>query len=97
MLKAGLARAVELIPGKTEAKLMVEICSGQVMFYRGEDVDCAFIDARFSGVVDFADQKLFTEEALKVTEEVLGLIPGNANLTFSCYDAWGTRGTLLGR
>lgn len=96
-LKSGLARAVELIPGKGEAALMVELCAEQVMFYRGEDVDCAFIDARFSGAVGFADKRRFTEAALGLTEEVLGLLPGNANLTFSCYAEWGTRGTLLAR
>lgn len=96
-LKAGLARAVELIPGKTEGKLMVELCGNQTMFYRGEVGDFAFIDAKFSGAVGFDDKKRFAEAALKLAEDVLGLPRGNANLTISCYGEWGTMGTLLGR
>lgn len=96
-LKAGLARAVELIPGKTESKLMVELCGAQTMFYRGEVGDFAFVDAKFSGQVDFAYKKRFAEAALKLAEAVLGLPPGNANLTITCYGEWGTQGTLLGR
>lgn len=96
-LKAGLARAVELIPGKDESKLMVELAAGQAMYYRGEAGEFAFIDARFSGAVDFADKKRFTEAALGLCEQVLDLAPGDANLTISCYDEWGTKGTLLAR
>lgn len=96
-LKAGLARAVELIPGKKEALLMVEIAAGQTMFYRGERGDFAFIDARFSGEIPFEQQKTFTEAAIKTAAEVLGLSVDSVNLTFLCFDAWGTKGTLLGR
>lgn len=96
-LKAGLARAAELIPGKTENKLMVELCGKQTMFYRGEVGNFAFIDAKFSGQVGFADKKRFAEAALKLTEDVLGLPHGNANLTFTCHGEWGAQGTLLAR
>lgn len=96
-LKDGLARAVELIPGKDESKLMVELAGGLAMYYRGAAGEFAFIDAKFSGAVDFADKKRFTETALAVCEQVLDLRPGDANLTFSCYDEWGIKGTLLAR
>ncbi len=96
-LKAGLARAVELIPGKKEAVLMVEIAAGQTMFYRGERGDFAFIDARFSGEIPFEQKKIFTEAAIKTAAEVLGLSVDSVNLTFLCFSDWGTKGTLLGR
>lgn len=96
-LKSELARAVELIPGKKEALLMVEIVAGQTMFYRGERGDFAFIDARFSGDIPFEHKKIFTEAAFKTVAEVLGLNEESVNLTFSCFSDWGTKGTLLGR
>lgn len=96
-LKAELARATELVPGKKEALLMVELAAGQTMFYRGQEGDFAFIDARFSGEVPFAEQKIFTEAAIAAAAEVLGLKTEDINLTFSCFNSWGTRGTLVGR
>lgn len=97
LLKTELARAVETVPGKSEATLMIELCGEQVMFYRGAEGDFAFIDARFSGAVVFEDKKRFTEAALCRVEEVLGLERGNANLTFTAYSDWGTKGTLFSR
>lgn len=96
-LKAGLGRAVEQIPGKSESVLMVEFVGEQMMFYRGETGDFAFIDVRFSGSVDFDDKKRFTENVFLLTERVLGIKQGNANLTITNFSDWGTKGTLLGR
>ena len=39
--KSGLAEIIGLIPGKTEAALMVEVDDGLTMFFQGEKRDLA--------------------------------------------------------
>ncbi len=96
-LKSGLAHATELIPGKTEAKLMLELDGGKVMFFQGEQRPLAYVDAKFSGPTDFADRARFTEAVFALCAEVLAIPADSVYLTYTRFDEWGTGGTLKGR
>lgn len=95
--KAGAAAVIGLIPGKTEAALMIEVDDGLTMFFKGEKRALAYIDAKFSGDTDFEHKKSFTEAISKLTQQVCGLPQEAVYLTYSVFDEWGTRGTLFAR
>lgn len=95
--KAGLAEVIGLIPGKTEASLMVEVDDGLTMYFKGERRDLAYLDAKFSGETDFEHKKQFTEAVCRLAQKVCELPPDSVYLTYSVFKEWGTKGTLMAR
>ncbi len=96
-LKGGLAEATMLIPGKTEAALMIELADGLDMYFQGIKRELAYVDAKFSGSVDFEYKQRFTAAVFGLLDEVCGLADDSVYLTFSEFDSWGTRGELKAR
>lgn len=95
--KSGLAEIIGLIPGKTEAALMVEVDDGLTMYFKGEKRGLAYLDAKFSGDTEFEHKKQFTEAACALAQKVCGLPQDAVYLTYSVFSEWGTKGTLLAR
>jgi hypothetical protein len=95
--KSGLAEIIGLIPGKTEAALMVEVDDGLTMFFQGEKRDLAYLDAKFSGDTEFEHKKQFTEAVFALTQKVCTLPQDAVYLTYSVFSEWGTGGTLKAR
>ena len=95
--KAGLAEIIGLIPGKTEAALMVEVDDGLTMYFKGEKRGLAYLDAKFSGDTEFEHKKNFTEAACRLAGRVCGLPENAVYLTYSVFNEWGTGGTLTAR
>ncbi len=93
-LKAALGQAIEVIPGKTEKGLMVEICDGCDLYYGGQKRDAAYLDVKTYGTAAPADQKAFTEAVFQAMEAA-GFSKNNIYLTISGYPNWGLNGTLL--
>ena len=95
--KAGLAEIIGLIPGKTEAALMLEVDDGLTMYFKGEKRGLAYLDAKFSGDTEFEHKKNFTEAACRLAGQVCGLPQDAVYLTYSVFNEWGTGGTLKAR
>ena len=95
--KSGLAEIIGLIPGKTEAALMIEIDDGLTMFFQGEKRDLAYLDAKFSGDTEFGHKKQFTEAVCALAQKVCNLPQNAVYLTYSVFNEWGTGGTLKAR
>lgn len=96
-LKTGFAEIIGLIPGKTEAALMIEIADGHTMFFQGEERELAYLDAKFSGDCDFTYKRNFTEAASMLAQKVCELPQDAVYLTYSVFNEWGTGGTLKAR
>nr|MDD6335770.1 hypothetical protein [bacterium] len=93
-LKAALGQAISLIPGKTQSVLMVAILDGQSLYYAGEaQPDCAFVDVRLKGEAEVAYKKSFAQAASRAVKEIGG-VEGQVFMTFSCFEQWGSDGTL---
>lgn len=93
-LKAGLAAAVELIPGKTEAALMIELDDNREMYFQGDKRELAYVDAKFSGSIEDVYQQKFTVAVFKLLNDVCALKEDAVYLTISEFGSWGTRGEL---
>ena len=93
-LKADLGEKIRVIPGKTEAALMVDISDGHTMYLAGEKRELAFLDVRCFGSTEFANKKAFTEAAFQAVEQQTGLPENAIYLTYSEFANWGTRGSM---
>ena len=93
-LKAELGEKIRVIPGKTEAALMVDISDCHAMYLAGEKRELAFLDVRCFGTTEFVNKKAFTEAAFQAVERVTELREDAIYLTYSEFANWGTRGSM---
>lgn len=93
-LKSALGRAIEVIPGKKEKGLMVEICDGCALYYGGNQCDAAYLDVKTFGTAAPADQKAFMEAAFQAMEDA-GFQKKNVYITMAGFPNWGVNGTMV--
>lgn len=93
-LKAALGERISVIPGKTEAKLMVDIADGHTMYFAGEKRALAYVDVKCFGTTEFAHKKAFTEAAFAAVQQTTGLPQDSIYLTYSEFANWGTMGSM---
>lgn len=93
-LKTALGEKISVIPGKSEAALMVDITDGHTMYMAGEKRELAFLDVRCFGSTEFANKKAFTEAAFEAVRQTAGLPEDGIYLTYSEFANWGTRGSM---
>ncbi len=93
-LKAALGRKIEVLPGKTEAKLMIDISDGHTMYLAGEKRELAFLDVRCYGSTEFENKKAFTEAVFDVVQQTTGLPEDGIYLTYGEFSTWGMMGSM---
>lgn len=94
-LKAGLGKAIELIPGKNESALMLDIEDGKNMFFHGDStVKCAYVDVQVYGVCPLDAKAAYTREIFALFNRVLGIDPGEMFVNMTERNLWGARGEL---
>lgn len=93
-IKTELGRKIEILPGKTEAKLMIDISDGHSMYFAGEKRELAFLDVRCYGSTEFENKKAFTEAAFDVVQETTGLPEDGIYLSYGEFSTWGTMGSM---
>ncbi len=77
-------RLIELLPGKTAAKLMLEFHHSPTMFFRGNKLENGvFVDCRLLGRQKHEEKKAFTEALHKALEDIFGILPDDVFMTFS--------------
>nr|WP_297173853.1 phenylpyruvate tautomerase MIF-related protein [uncultured Agathobaculum sp.] len=93
-LKKAMGEKITVIPGKSEAALMVDIADGHAMYLAGERRELMFIDVRCFGTTEFANRKAFTEAVFQAVQQVTGLPENAIYLTYSEFANWGTKGSM---
>ena len=93
-LKSELGRKISVIPGKTEAKLMVDISDGHSMYFAGGKRELAFLDVRCYGSTEFENKKAFTEAAFTAVQQTSGLPQDGIYLSYGEFANWGTLGSM---
>lgn len=94
-IKEGVGRAIELIPGKLEEKLMMSVEDGLDMFFRGEEKEaCAFVEVKIKDSAAFEDKANVTEKIFSLLEDTAGIKKDDTYLCFGEYEEWGSRGVL---
>ena len=94
-LKKTIGQKISLIPGKTEAALMVDISDNHTMYFAGEKRKLAYVDVRCYGSTEFENKKALTEALFDAVELHTGLHDDSIYLTYSEFSNWGTRGKTL--
>lgn len=89
-LKEAFGKAIELIPGKNEGWLMVNIEDGKNMFFKGNrDSDTAHISVSIFGKASSKAYDDLTNELCSLVSEIIGISPDRTYITYSEYDKWG--------
>ena len=93
-LKKAIGQKISLIPGKTEAALMVDISDNHPRYFAGETRKLAYVDVRCYGSTEFESKKALTEALFDAVELHTGLHDDSIYLTYTEFSNWGTRGTM---
>lgn len=92
-LKTRLGQAIAIIPGKSEAWLMVNLEDDQKMFFRGDDSEpLAFISVNCYGSPDEDAFNQMTAELTRIYGEVLGVKPDHMYIKYDASMYWGWNG-----
>ncbi len=92
-LKERLGQAIAIIPGKSEAWLMLDLEDGQNMYFRGDNSKpAAFISVNVYGSPDRAAYKKMTAELTRIYGEVLGISPDHMYIKYDASMDWGWNG-----
>ncbi|MDR2479630.1 MAG: hypothetical protein LBD48_10000 [Treponema sp.] len=90
-LKAGFGQLITIIPGKTEADLMLDIQDGP-LYMGGELVPCAYIDLRVYTKTTGEAKKRFTVAACALIAAECGIPVERQYLTVCEFENWGYDG-----
>ncbi len=92
-LKERLGKAIEIIPGKSESWLMLDLEDQQNMYFRGEDDQpIAFVSVSVYGGPDSDAFSKMTEEITKIYGEILGITSDHIYVKYSTTRDWGWNG-----
>jgi hypothetical protein len=91
-LKNELGRLIAIIPGKTEADLLVNIQDGGSLYMGGTEAPSVYIDLRMLGKANLEVKKRFTRELCAFIAREFGIENGRQYLTIVEYDHWGYDG-----
>ncbi|MDR2528457.1 MAG: hypothetical protein LBD04_05515 [Synergistaceae bacterium] len=90
-----LGQVIPLIPGKTEAVLMVDVADNHTMYFNGKKMErCAFVDVRCYKSAPFEQNKAFTEAVYKLLKNAAGLEAEEVYVSISELPVWGAKGSL---
>jgi len=94
-LKTGLGRAVTLLPGKSEAHLMISLRGDVPMYLAGQARGIAFLDVSCFGKGNSAAYARMTAAVCALFEKELGIDPANVYVKYSETGDWGWNGGNL--
>jgi hypothetical protein len=95
ILRQGLGQAIALIPGKSEAHLMLSFNGGVPTAFQGEKRDCAFYEVRIFGTTDPKNYVPLTNAICKLTETALNVSAANTYIQYDECANWGHNGSNL--
>lgn len=88
-LKNELGKAIEAIPGKSEAWLMIKTEDKADMYFKGSDEPCAMFEVAIFGKSTDAAFDDLTKRICKISEEQLGVKAERTYVKYSEIDRWG--------
>ena len=89
-------QAIELIPGKTEAWLMLAFNGEAKMAFRGKtDGDFCMVEVELFGKADRKPLNDLTAKICEIIEKILGISGDNVYVKYEAIDTWGYDGANL--
>ncbi|SHH72660.1 Macrophage migration inhibitory factor (MIF) [Clostridium collagenovorans DSM 3089] len=94
-LKSKLGELITIIPGKTEARLMIGINDDYSLYHAGDKKEkAAYIIVQLFKSCDFEYKAKFTEKVFDFLEEEFNIPKANVYLSINEHQCWGSNGTL---
>lgn len=93
-LKSMLGEKISLLPGKSEAVLMLQFDDANTMYFAGELGKCAMIQVHLYKENPPEAKSQFASEMLKSFSEITGIPIDRIFLNFFEHSGWATRGVL---
>lgn len=94
-VKSELGKLIEVLPGKSESVLMIELNDAKTMYFGGEKTQlCALVDVRLYKESPIEAKREFTSKVFEMMERLLGIKPGNIFLNITEFANWGSGGIL---
>ena len=92
-IKKRLGGAISIIPGKSEAWLMINLEDDQKMYFRGDDSEpIAYICVNMYGNPDREAYEKMTAELTKIYGDVLGIAADHMYIKYDASMDWGWNG-----
>lgn len=92
-LKTALGKAIELLPGKTEAWLMLSFEDNVKMYFKGDNSrPCALVEVQLFGAAGEDAYARMTAEVCRVFEDVLGIPSDRTYVKYEECGHWGWNG-----
>ena len=89
-LKEAFGKAIELIPGKSEAWLMLEFSDNCRMAFKGtQSPDIAILEVAILGKAKSADYDKLTAQLCNDVNTILGVPTDRIYIKYSEHDCWG--------
>lgn len=97
-IKAGIGKAIEDVPGKSEESLLLEFEDNCRIWLRGDDTEpVAYIEAAVFGNEPHFGYDAFTAEITDIFMNVLGIHPDHIYIKYEDINAWGVQGIYIDR
>ncbi len=97
-LKSLLGKAIELVPGKTEAYLLLEFEGNCHLWLRGKNFEpAAYIEAAIFGNEGHEGYPAFSVAVTKIFRDVLGIPPANCYVKYEDIVSWSVAGQYIDR
>lgn len=97
-LKAGLGKAIALVPGKSEAYLLCGFEDNCHLYLRGDDSEpIAYIQASIFGNEGHYGYDELTQEITRLYQSVLGIAPDHIYVNYGDIPDWGVAGMNFDR
>lgn len=97
-IKTELGKAIELVPGKSEEYLLLNIEDECHMYLRGDgDTSIAYIEAAIWGNEGHFGYDRFTGDVTKIFSEILDIPPDHVYIRYSDIPDWGVGGMNFDR
>ena len=97
-LKAGMGKAIEFVPGKSEEYLLLEFEDNCRLWLRGKnDEPTAYIEVAIFGNELHYGYDAFNAEVTNLFSKVLNICPNHIYIKYEDIIAWGVQGTYIDR
>lgn len=93
-IKQKLGKAIELIPGKSETWLMLEIEDRKKMYFKGQqEQPMAFVEVKVFGGANAGDYDKLTGAITEILHMELGIVPTQIYVRYEETKYWGYNGS----
>ncbi len=89
-----LGGLIEILPGKTEKALMLEVTGEHRLFFGGIEKPCAYVDLRLFRKSELSAKKELARCIFQLMKEIFSIEADNVYLSYIELDTWGAHGEL---